>query len=301
MCKRGFKSTGHGNIPRLEPAIWIIAPPAARRVYIPNSKLAHQPKSQRAWEWGWADTRYLYARCESNFPPLWWCGQLPHPGYVAVCEISTSPGKGEGAGGDVRISNWSVHSSDEHFTRIDGWTSQRVVAGWKFSVIVWYIDERLSAKSFIWRGTAHMSRCISECLCLFHIVVEGWALLLAQYSAFPLKPSCVAIWSHQSKTVCLCLPKNLSTYRRTRWFSKTTLNTKRSSTNTWNPCELRESSGSCALGLLTTRTVPGSFTSHVTTKARQWRWSGLETTCLAATPTRAGMEMLVSPVKRSIY
>ena len=193
MCKRGFKSTGHGNIPRLEPGIWIIAPPAARRVYIPNSKLAHQPKSQRAWEWGWADTRYLYARCESNFPPLWWCGQLPHPGYAAVCEISTSPGKGEGAGGVMRISIWSVYSSDEHFTRIDGGTSQRVVAGWMFSVIVWYTDERLSAKSFIWRGTAHMSR------------MHFWMSLSFSYRGWGLGSTSCAILCVSTQTILCCL------------------------------------------------------------------------------------------------
>ena len=57
--------------------------------------------------------------------------------------------------------------------------------------------------------------------------------------------------------------------------------------NTW-PQYRRLSPGSCASGLRSTTTAPVLSTPLVTTKARQWRWSGLTTTCLAATPIRAG-------------
>ena len=33
---------------------------------------------------------------KSNSPPLWCCGQMPHPKYIAVHQTSPSPGKGGG-------------------------------------------------------------------------------------------------------------------------------------------------------------------------------------------------------------
>ena len=64
--------------------------------------------------------------------------------------------------------------------------------------------------------------------------------------------------------------------------------TTKGSGDTWSPCKPTESNGTCALGHLTTFTMPVLSTPHVTTKVPQWRSSGLEPTYLGATQIRAG-------------
>ena len=122
------------------------------------------------------------------------------------------------------------------------------------------------------------------------LLLRGKTSMLLKGST-PERNAILAVVGFHSVKVCPCLPKKLSSDGRTRWFSKTTLDTNRSSMSTWNPWKLGESSGSGASGRLNTCTVPGLFTTLVTRKVRLWRWSGLKTMCLEATPIRAGMEV----------
>ena len=247
MCKRGFKSTGHGNIPRL-----------ANQISHPSGGVVN----------------------------------CPTPGTLR--SVKFSPLRARGLGGDVRISNWIGT-----FFR---WTFH---ANWRLNISACCRGvDVFSNRLVYWRAAQcqilHLTRNGTHepnaFLNVFVFFISGLRVglyflrnTLRFHSNHLVLPSGLT-----SLKLCLCLPKNLSTYRRTRWFSKTTLNTNRSFTNTWNPCESGESSGSCALGLLNTSTEPGLSTRNATTKARQWRWSGLATTCLGATPTRAGMETNVS-------
>ena len=91
------------------------------------------------------------------------------------------------------------------------------------------------------------------------------------------------------------------TQSRSPKFSRVTPTISNSWRNIWRPCKSAQCrSGNCASGPRRTPSVPVLSMPLATTKARQWRWSGSETTCLVATPTRAGMEVLVSSVRLAL-
>ena len=100
--------------------------------------------------------------------------------------------------------------------------------------------------------------------------------------------------------VFLC-PQRITCVGQTQWSSKITLTTNRRWRSSCARCKWPGNSGSCATGLRKTPIPPMLSTSNATTKARQWRWSGLETTCLAATLTRAGAQNIMVSIEIKIF